>query len=56
MDRNDTMEALPEVIFEDMSIPPFKPMRINARQRFEEIRELDTCPDDVIVTTYPKSG
>lgn len=56
MNGKDTPEALSEVIFDGMSIPPFRPLRVNTRQRFEEIRDLDTCPDDVIVTTYPKSG
>lgn len=56
MDIKTTIESLPEVLFDGMAIPPFPPLRVSVRQRFEDIRELCTRPDDVIITTYLKSG
>lgn len=56
MDSKTTTERLPEVLFDGMAIPPFQPLRASVRQRFEDIRELCTRPDDVIITTYLKSG
>eukprot|EP00105_Crassostrea_gigas_P039065 XP_019923213.1 PREDICTED: sulfotransferase family cytosolic 1B member 1 [Crassostrea gigas] len=56
MDSKTTTNSLPEVLFDGMAIPPFPPLRVSVRQRFEDIRGLCTRPDDVIITTYLKSG
>ena len=56
MDTDKRKDSLPEVIFDGMAMPPFRPLRLHAKKRFEDIRDLDTHADDVIISTYPKSG
>jgi hypothetical protein len=42
--------------FDGMTVPPFPPLREDAKKRFEEIRDLEYRKDDVILAVYPKSG
>ena len=56
MDADKRKDSLSEVIFDGMAMPPFRPLRLHAKKRFEDIRNLDTHADDVIISSYPKSG
>ncbi|XP_022297523.2 sulfotransferase 1B1-like [Crassostrea virginica] len=56
MDADNRKDSLSEVIFDGMAMPPFRPLRLHAKKRFEDIRNLDTHAEDVIISSYPKSG
>jgi hypothetical protein len=43
-------------VFDGMALPPFPPLRQDAKKRFEEIRNLECRKDDVILAIFPKSG
>ncbi|XP_061179004.1 sulfotransferase 1E1-like isoform X2 [Saccostrea echinata] len=49
-------ESDERIVFDGMTVPPFAPLKKNAKERFEEIRNLEYKEDDVILTTFPKSG
>ncbi|XP_048730851.2 sulfotransferase 1B1-like [Ostrea edulis] len=42
--------------FDGMALPPFLPLKQDAKKRFEEIRNLECRKDDVILAVFPKSG
>jgi hypothetical protein len=58
MEVNGDGEKKPSVMveFDGMTVPPFPPLREDAKKRFEEIRNLECRKDDVILAIYPKSG
>ncbi|XP_076093051.1 sulfotransferase 1A1-like [Mytilus galloprovincialis] len=44
------------LVFDGMALPPFPPLKKNAEERFTAIRDLETRPDDIILTAFPRSG
>lgn len=49
-------KALKEVVFDGMSLPPFKPLREGVEARLNAIKHLETRPTDILLAIYPKSG
>lgn len=49
-------EPLRLIEFDGMALPPFLPLKQDAKKRFEEIRNLECRKDDVILAVFPKSG
>lgn len=49
-------KALKEVVFDGMSLPPFKPLREGVEARLNAIKYLETRPTDILLAIYPKSG
>ncbi|XP_062599951.1 sulfotransferase 1E1-like isoform X1 [Saccostrea cucullata] len=44
------------IVFDGMTLPEFVPLKKDAKKRFEEIKNLECRKDDVLLTTFPKSG
>lgn len=43
-------------IFDGMKLPTFPSLVKDAEGRFNQIKNLKTCPDDILLTAYPRSG
>jgi hypothetical protein len=56
MEENGEHLRIRPIVFDGMALPPFPPLKQDAKKRFEEIRNLVCRKDDVILAIYPKSG
>jgi hypothetical protein len=54
--ENGGLNSAAFIEFDGMALPPFLPLREDAKKRFEEIRSLECRKDDVILAIFPKSG
>ncbi|XP_062606202.1 sulfotransferase 1E1-like [Saccostrea cucullata] len=56
MEQNGDGKPKKPIIFDGMAMPPFPPLVKDAKERFEEIRDMPCREDDVLLVIYPKSG
>uniref|UniRef100_K1PIV5 Estrogen sulfotransferase n=1 Tax=Magallana gigas TaxID=29159 RepID=K1PIV5_MAGGI len=56
MENSQEWKQSGPVIFDEMVVPPLPPLIQDAKQRFEEIQNLQYRKDDILLVNYPKSG